>query len=414
MKSSTLKYPYLLSDLAGVFSDETNLCYLSGKRPKMAFKPVSSLTLNWENVDLDKIKSFCRNEQSKNNLLIGFLSYDLGFYIHKIKPKNKTVFPLVKIYSFDNWIEKKEDKLVINWHDKNFFELIKKTANKSRIVPKALKLRSPFEPSWDIERYKIAFDKTKDYIRTGDIYQLNLAYPLTAVCDSSAEDIFGHIIRTNNVPMSGLFQASDFDIISFSPETFISIEKKYIETFPIKGTRAKVEGLSETTTINRLLSDRKEQAELNMISDLLRNDLGIVCKPGSVRIKSKKNTTSLNRIIHTYSHIIGELKPEISSIDALLGVFPGGSISGCPKKRAIEIIDELEEYSREAYTGSLFSLDPQDRLEASILIRTLIKKGRKISLPVGGGIVFDSKYKSEYQETIDKSLPIINSFLPQV
>jgi para-aminobenzoate synthetase component 1 len=147
-----------------------------------------------------------------------------------------------------------------------------------------------------------------------------------------------------------------------------------------------------------------------MISDLLRNDLGIVCRPGSVEIKSKQNTTKLKKVIHTYSHIVGELVPEVSSIEALLSIFPGGSISGCPKKRALEIIDELEDYSRGPYTGSLFTLDPVGNLESNILIRTLIKEGDKISLPIGGGIVFDSKSHSEYQETLDKSHSIIKTF----
>jgi anthranilate/para-aminobenzoate synthase component I len=210
--------------------------------------------------------------------------------------------------------------------------------------------------------------------------------------------------------MAGLFQTDDFDLISLSPETFIRVGNRHIETFPIKGTQAKRKGVSDELVENSLINNSKERAELNMISDLLRNDLSIVCQPDSVKIKSERKTTSLSRVIHTYSHITGELNSGISSVQALLKIFPGGSISGCPKKRALEIIDEIEEYSRGPYTGSLFTLDAEDNLEANILIRTIIKEGDSMSLPVGGGIVFDSEYQSEYQETLDKAASITEVF----
>jgi para-aminobenzoate synthetase component 1 len=330
--------------------------------------------------------------------------------MHGLVPKNKTDFPLVILYSFENWAEEEGGRMVVNYRDEKFLESIKRSVNRPRRRIRQLRTKNGFKPFWDREKYKTAFDKAKRYIKSGDVYQINLSYPLYAISDSAAKDIFVQTQAVNQATMAGVFQSDDFDLISLSPETFINIENRYVETFPIKGTRAKRDNISDDLVESSLVNDKKERAELNMISDLLRNDLGIICKPGSVKIKSTRNTTRLSKVIHTYSHITGELNPDMSPIEALLNISPGGSISGCPKKRALEIIDELEEYPRGPYTGSLFTLDAEDNLEASILIRTVVKKGNNLSLPVGGGVVFDSEYRTEYQETLDKASSITEAF----
>lgn len=410
MKSYTLDPEVTINNLVEKYKGKEKLCLFFGRRPKFAFDPVKSLTLFWDDIDVNKIKNFCDDAQSKNNLIIGFFSYDLGLHTHKLTPKNKTGFPLVQLYSFENWVEENNGRIVVNYRNVEFLKTIKHLANAPREDSLPVKENVHFKPAWNIERYKIAFDKVEKYIKSGDVYQINLSYPLTAISDSDAKDIFVQTQKVNKAVMAGLFQSADFDVISLSPETFINIEGRRIETFPIKGTRPKKKNVSDELVAYDLVNDKKERAELNMISDLMRNDLSIVCKPSSVKVKSRQNTTNLSQVIHTFSHINGELNTGVSSIDALLKIFPGGSISGCPKKRAIEVIDELEEYSRGPYTGSLFTLDPKDNLEANILIRTLIKKGKNISLPVGGGIVFDSKCQDEYQETLDKALSITEAF----
>ncbi len=410
MKSYIFEYPITINNLIEKYSGQEKLFLLLGSRSKLAFNPGASLALHWNNISIEKIKDFCSSEQAKNNLIIGFFSYDLGLHTHGVVPKNKTDFPLALLYSFENWIEEDDGQLIVKYHDEKFLELIKQSAGRSKKNVRRPLEKNEFKPSWDRAKYKTAFDKAKRYIKSGDVYQINLSYPLYAISDSEAKDIFVQTQAVNQAAMAGLFQADDFELISLSPETFINIEDRLIETFPIKGTRSKKKNISDDLIENDLINDKKERAELNMISDLLRNDLSIVCRPSTVKIKSRQNTTKLSKVIHTYSHIAGELNSGISSIEAMLKIFPGGSISGCPKKRALEIINELEEYPRGPYTGSLFTLDPEDNLEANILIRTLLKRGKSISLPVGGGIVFDSEYRTEYQETLDKASSIIEAF----
>lgn len=410
MKSYIFESSTIINDLVERYSARGKLFLLLGKRPKLAFNPSASLILNWNDMDIEKIKKFCGSEQSKNNLIIGFFSYDLGLYANRISSKNKTDLPMAILYSFENWLEEDNSHAVVKYRDEMFLKSIKQLVNGSKRHAQRLRTKGGFKPAWSPEKYKTAFDKAKKYIKSGDVYQINLSYPLLADSDSEAKDIFVQAQQINQAAMGGIFQADNFDLISLSPETFINIKDRCIETFPIKGTRGKKKNISDDLIENKLVNDKKERAELNMISDLLRNDLSIVCKPNSVKIKSSRNTTRLSKVIHTYSHITGELTPDTSSIEALLKVFPGGSISGCPKKRALEIIDGLEEYPRGPYTGSLFTLDSEDNLEANILIRTLVKKDKSISLPVGGGIVFDSKCQTEYQETLDKASSIIEAF----
>lgn len=414
MESYILGRSVTIDDLLTKHASEEKVFLFSGRRPKLAFEPKASLTMYWNDIDLKKIKDFCDISQLENNLIIGFFSYDLGLYINKVNPKNKTDLPLVQLHSFESWIEEDNNQAVIKYHDKKFLESINSLATQPKRKINPLKTNDGFKPTWDIHRYQTAFDRTKKYIESGDVYQINLSYPLSAVSESGAKDIFIQTQKSNQAAMTGLFQSAEFDLISLSPETFINIEGRHIETFPIKGTRAKKKNVSDEQLESSLINDKKERAELNMISDLLRNDLSIVCKPSSVKIRSRRNTTRLSQVIHTYSHITGELNPDISSVEALLKIFPGGSISGCPKKRALEVIDELEEYSRGPYTGSLFTLEANDNLEANILIRTLVKQGRNLSLPVGGGIVFDSKCQDEYQETLDKALSITQVFNQKV
>lgn len=410
MQSYVLNQSVNLVDLVKRSRNDEDLYLLTGKRPKLAFNPVSSLTLYWHDIDINKIKDFCDRSQSNNQLVVGFFSYELGLHTHNLTSKNKPQLPIVQLYSFEDWLEENDGKVEVKYQNSEFLETVKKWAEKPEVTPSSLATDTAFEPAWNIARYKTAFDKVKNYIKSGDIYQINLTYPLVATTASNTKNIFTQLQESNQANMAGLFQAPDFDLISLSPETFINITGGHIETFPIKGTRAKKEGVEDDLIIKDLLNDKKERAELNMISDLLRNDLSIVCKPDSVKIRSNQKTTKLDRVIHTYSHITGEVNAGVSSIEALIKVFPGGSISGCPKKRALEIIDEVEEYSRGAYTGSLFTLDPEDNLDANILIRTLIKKDQTISLPIGGGVVFDSTCQNEYQETLDKSLSITSAF----
>jgi len=252
--------------------------------------------------------------------------------------------------------------------------------------------------------YKNAYLKIKDYIKAGEIYQINLTHRLKGKTTASARYLFTKVAATNPVDFLSYMEGPNFQILSASPERFIKIKNRNIETYPIKGTRPR----GKTTTQDRklakdLLENAKEAAELNMITDLLRNDLNEVCTSGTVKVTIHRKLQKNPTVWHTFSKIIGRLIPEISTVEALLSMLPGGSIAGCPKKRAIEIIDELEPTTRGIYTGTIGIIEPNGDLDFSIAIRTIIKKNATLYLQVGGGIVYDSTEHAELRETYDKA-----------
>jgi len=184
----------------------------------------------------------------------------------------------------------------------------------------------------------------------------------------------------------------------------VRVRNGMIETFPVKGTRARGATAADDERLRaELLGSAKEAAELNMITDLLRNDLGRVCTAGSVKVAAAREVMETPTVMHTYSHVTGALRADVQPIEALLSMFPGGSVTGCPKKRAMEIIDELEPTTRGAYCGSLVAIDPDGRLDSSVLIRTLVQKGDELYLQVGGGIVHRSDLDAEYEESMQKA-----------
>jgi anthranilate/para-aminobenzoate synthase component I len=345
------------------------------------------------------LKEFIREEQKKNHKIFGYISYDLGYALHGIKShaRNDLNLPDVLFYSFASWV-------VV---DVNGIEFITETKEKNT-EPKA-KLKA----SMSREAYKVGYEKIKKYIVEGDAYQMNFTHRLEGQTKKNPRQLFMGMCEKNKVDYCAYIEGDGFEILSASPERFIKIstykksDKKIhrtIDTFPIKGTRPRGDNKKEDEKNKKdLLHSEKEAAELNMITDLLRNDLGKVCEIGSVKVVGSRIPHAYTTVWHTYSHITGKLLREISSIEALLSMFPGGSITGCPKKRAMEIIDEVEPVMRGVYTGCIGFMNPDDSCDFNISIRTLIKKKEKVYLQVGGGIVHDSKEKDEYGETFNKA-----------
>ncbi|HYQ25569.1 MAG TPA: bifunctional anthranilate synthase component I family protein/class IV aminotransferase, partial [Polyangiaceae bacterium] len=205
--------------------------------------------------------------------------------------------------------------------------------------------------------------------------------------------------------------AGDHQIVSTSPERFLKLGNGSVETRPIKGTRPRGKTPAEDDALRaELLESAKEDAELSMIVDLLRNDLGKVCRPGSVRVLEHKRLEAYQNVYHLVSTVKGELDPGLDAVDLLRATFPGGSITGCPKIRAMEIIDELEPVRRHIYTGSIGYLGFDGTMDLSIAIRTATFTGGKVVFSVGGGIVFDSDPASEFEETLHKGRTLMNAF----
>ncbi len=263
---------------------------------------------------------------------------------------------------------------------------------------------APFEPIIPRQEYESNFKKIKDLIRAGDFYQINYTHPLKSKTEATPENLFHALRLKNRVGHSAYFESDDWAIQSLSPEQFIKIENGIISTKPVKGTMPRgASSLEDNQNLNLLLSSEKEQAELYMIIDLLRNDLGKVCETGSVQVLESKSIQKLEKVFHTYGVIQGGLKKDLLPIEALLSMSPGGSISGCPKKRACEFIHEIESHPRGIYTGTMGYILPGGALNFNIAIRTIIQKGNDLILGVGGGITIDSNNDDEYKETLAKA-----------
>ncbi|CAH0525628.1 aminodeoxychorismate synthase component I [Vibrio hippocampi] len=269
-------------------------------------------------------------------------------------------------------------------------------------------LQSPWQSNMDKTRYSDKIASVHRYLQSGDCYQINLAQRFHAQYQGSEWQAYQRLDRANNAPFSAFIRTDDSAILSVSPERFLQLDQHKIETKPIKGTRPRGQ-TSEEDQANaaELASASKDQAENLMIVDLLRNDIGRVSKPGSVQVPKLFEIESFSAVHHLVSTVVGELDKQYRACDLLRACFPGGSITGAPKVRAMEIIEELEPNRRSVYCGSIGYISAHGKMDTSITIRTLLAKQGKLYAWAGGGIVADSQWESEYQETFDKLSKIL-------
>ena len=246
--------------------------------------------------------------------------------------------------------------------------------------------------------------RVHEYIAAGDIYQANLTHQLSAPWNSPAARFYPKFRGLQPPPCSAFLAFGDTSVLSASPEVFLDISDRRIVTRPIKGTRPRgADPVTDAAALRDLVGSAKERAELIMITDLLRNDLGQVCLYGSVEVPQLCVPRTFAHVHHLVSTVEGRLRPDISPIEALRAGFPGGSITGAPKKRAMEIISELESSPRGIYTGAIGFIDWSGRAIFSIAIRTLIVRDGLATYGVGAGIVADSDPRREYEETLHKA-----------
>ncbi len=265
-------------------------------------------------------------------------------------------------------------------------------------------LLGPMAPDLSTEAYRQAIARIQDYIQAGDCYQVNFAQRFRAPCLGDPWVAYCALRDACPTPFSG-FQSlpDDGAVLSLSPERFVRVSERHVETRPIKGTRPR--GLTpaeDAANAAQLLASPKDRAENLMIVDLLRNDLGRTCRTGSVSVPELFSLESYPNVHHLVSSVIGELAADKDALDLLAGSFPGGSITGAPKIRAMQIIDELEPTRRGLYCGSLVYLDVRGEMDSSIAIRSLLVKDGQVCCWGGGGIVADSQWESEYQESLTK------------
>ncbi|MGD0215912.1 MAG: aminodeoxychorismate synthase component I [Desulfobaccales bacterium] len=253
------------------------------------------------------------------------------------------------------------------------------------------------------EAYLAAIRRIRDYIRQGDVYQVNLAQRFSFPFAGEAYTLFRRLFQLNPAPFYAFLNCGDFQVLSTSMERFLCRRGDYLETRPIKGTRPRGATAGEDAALRRELEESpKDDAELSMIVDLLRNDLGKVCEPRTVRVAEHKRLEAYQNVYHLVSIITGQVRLGVTAADILRATFPGGSITGCPKIRAMEIIDELEPGVRQVYCGAIGYLGLHRNLDLNVAIRTAVIHGGQAHFAVGGGVVYDSREEDEYEETLHK------------
>lgn len=256
-------------------------------------------------------------------------------------------------------------------------------------------------------------DKIKRYIRDGDIFQANLSrlWNVDIDKDVTDNDIFTRLSRSNPGSFACLIKLDKASIISSSPERLVRVTNGKIETRPIAGTRPRSsQSDTDEALANELMSHPKEQAEHIMLIDLERNDLGRVCQSGSVKVDELMTLESYQHVHHIVSNVSGRLRKGVSPAQVIRAVFPGGTITGCPKVHCMEILAEMEQQARGAYTGSVGYVNRNGNMDLNILIRTMVRKANSISFRAGGGIVADSRASHELEETRAKARGLLNVF----
>lgn len=276
--------------------------------------------------------------------------------------------------------------------------------------PKPLNLKSDITPDFTQSAFCAMVDRAKDYIKEGDIFQVVLSNPLRAKAQGSLFDAYRILRTTNPSPYMFYFSSDCIEMAGASPETLVRLKNGTLYTYPLAGSRPRGNDEAEDKALEfELLSDEKEKAEHNMLVDLGRNDIGKVAKLGSVAVEKYMQIVRYSHIIHICSTIRGEIRDGLDALDAISAVLPAGTLSGAPKIRACEIIDELEKSPRGIYGGAIGYLDFSGNMDSCIAIRLVYKKGDEIVVRSGAGIVADSVGKSEFIECANKAKAVINA-----
>jgi anthranilate synthase component 1 len=259
-------------------------------------------------------------------------------------------------------------------------------------------------------------DQIQDYIRAGDVFQVNLSRGWWAQFSEtiSPASLLSQLLLKNPAPFSALVQMEDWSIVSSSPERLVRLDRHgMLETRPIAGTHPRSDDAAEDADLRaRLQAHPKERAEHVMLVDLERNDLGRVCEPGSVKVPALMDIASYRHVHHIESTVCGQLRPDMRVFDALRAVFPGGTITGCPKVRTMQIIHELEQTPRRSYTGSVGYINLDGSFDFNILIRSFLLRGNELRFRAGAGIVADSVAQRELEETRAKAQGLLRALEP--
>lgn len=364
---------------------------------------------------------------------IGYIGYEMGRYI-EVLPRTAAddlCLPLMRLCFYDRviaydhqagvfWISVLElpgDTEGPQGKIARMERLLHESADRSAMKPPAADIErvDPASVRTNLSRdeYLRAVARVKRHIRDGDVYQVNLAQRFQCPFRGRAIDLFHWENRYNPSPYAAYIDAGDFQVVSASPELFVDIRNGFIRTKPIKGTRPRVAASLpdgdqiNTRNFDALSRSEKERAELNMIIDLERNDVARICRPGTRHVLQHRTIEAFPTVFHAVATVGGELRPEVKLTDVLRAMFPGGSITGAPKIRAMEIIDAMEPTTRGVYTGSIGFIGLDGTASLNIAIRTVTIAHHEAFVHAGGGIVADSDPQAEWEETVTKARALL-------
>lgn len=341
---------------------------------------------------------------------IGYVGYDISKQLEKLPTiaMGDIALPkaMIGIYHWSIVVDHREKKTyLISLYDQHHL----KTKSILNLLNQKTKTLSPFcltqkfSSNLSKNEYTTRFEKIKNHIIAGDCYQINFAQRFTAQFEGDPFYAYQILRKKHPAPYSAFIRLKNAAILSLSPERFLKVKNNLVETKPIKGTAPRFQNQKQDQqSAQQLLQSEKDRAENVMIVDLLRNDLSRSCIPGSVRVPTLCALESFNNVHHLVSTVTGKLKSTENAVSLFKNCFPGGSVTGAPKIRAMEIIETQEPHQRSVYCGSIFYADFQGNFDSNIVIRTLICDRNHIHGYAGGGIVYDSNCNDEYQETWEK------------
>jgi para-aminobenzoate synthetase component 1 len=349
---------------------------------------------------------------------VGYFGYDLGRRLERIPSiaAADIAMPDLAIGLYD-WAvvvdhAARRTWLVGNGRDAQTFtrwpELVARLSAEPPPEPQPFRVLRVPKPNLDRAEYAAAFRAVQDHIRRGDCYQVNLTQRFEALAEGDAWHAYLRLREINPAPFAAYLDLPDGKIVCSSPERFLRLRDGHVETKPIKGTRPRSKDpVQDRALADELRSSTKDRAENVMIVDLLRNDLGKCCVPGSVRASKLFDIESFASVHQLVSTVEGRLAPGKHALDLVAACFPGGSITGAPKVAAMKIIEELEPQRRSIYCGSIGYIGFDGNMDLNIAIRTLVQRGDRVYTWAGGGVVADSKVDAEYQESLDKAAAML-------
>jgi len=354
---------------------------------------------------------------------LGYFSYDLGRYLERLPTEASADLALpdmaLGLYHWALIYDQQQKQL---WYtdyrqdaERHWHQLQQKLHPE---LPRqhCFSLQSDWQANMTPQEYQQKFARVQEELKSGNCYQINLAQRFSAAYQGDEWLAYLQLRQKNTAPFSAFIRLPAAAVLSISPERFLLLKDGQIETKPIKGTRPR--GLCAQTDrieADTLRSSTKDRAENVMIVDLLRNDLGKVCQPGSVEVPALFAIESFPAVHHLVSTVTGTLAPPNTACDLLRAAFPGGSITGAPKISAMQLIEQLEPHRRSVYCGAIGYISSTGQMDTNIAIRTLVCEQGQIHCWAGGGLVADSKVDSEYQETLDKVakiLPVLSAMQP--